>query len=329
MIKIQGPVSANLWVVDGKKIWVFGDQHHVSEDCGNAKHVYLEDLVDSAAAAAKSPSEKIEVFVERGRTVKEDEGEVKSYMARLNKHFYKCYSSECSIKLHAADRRHDDQLLNDLTDMTLQIRSHFFDYKVNSYTEMDAFLRQNIKFDTTPFVTGLKKLPSKIKTVRDYLLYLLEDLKINKQLSKIENEALRKKIDKFFSVDKPTAISGFKGSGYQKFLEIRISDLIRDLTNHGKSVVKQTKKKSNTPNVLTLFVLGFSDRCDIFMDKYLIGRMFGKSVGNKVVISVGFVHADTYNKLFREIGGKHLFSSEAKRDQPTFHQCLKMKKNLF
>jgi hypothetical protein len=325
MIKIQGPVSANLWEVEGKKIWIFGDQHHMSEDCANKKHLYLEDMIKTAVLKT---TEKIEVFVERGRSVDENEKDPETYMSRLNKHFFHCYNSNCSIKLHAADRRHDDKLLNDITSLTIQIRSIFFDHNKNSFPEMDEFLRNNIKFDTSLFTSGLKKLPREILTVRDYFLYLFENLKINKQLGKIENAVLAKQIDECFSIDQNSIIGGLKGPSYKKFLDIRMSDLIRDLSNLGKPT-KLTKKKSSTNNVLTLFILGFSERSDIFMDKYLIGRVFGKSVGNKIVISVGYVHADTYNEFFKKIRAKHIFKSEAKRDKQTFNQCLSMKKNLF
>jgi hypothetical protein len=278
--------------------------------------------------AASKSSDKIEVFVERGRSVDENKKDPESYMSRLNKHFYHCYNYNCSIKLHAADRRHDDQLLNELTSLSLQIHSIFFKHNVNSFPEMDQFLRNNIKFDTSFFVCELKKLPREIMTVRDYFVYLFENLKINKQLGKIENVVLKKQIDKFFSIDKNSIIAGIKGTSHKKFLDIRVSDLIRDLNNLAKPT-KLTKKKSSIQNVLTLFFLGFGERSDLFMDRYLIGRVFGKSVGDKVVISVGYVHADTYNEFFKKIGAKHIFKSEVKRDKPTFNQCLSMKKKLF
>lgn len=318
---LQGPVSIYCWKVKEKTIWIFGDQHVVSEDCGkNKDKVYLEDLIKSELENVKP--DYIDLFLEHDfstRFVKEKEI---SYIYRVSNTFRNCYMprKKClykNLRIHAADRRRELEPLHNIIALCHELNGYMF--YCNTFEEKVNTLL-TLQFDVKAVLNYLKEINQQCHNIDDCYTTLYNILKIHKQLSKIEDKKLAKKINKFFNLNNYESFYPYYSEHeHHSFIRMEIKEIIQVFS---KFFIKKDQKVAK---FLITFIEGMSSTSDVFMDKYLIGRIFKEATGNNIIMNVGFVHADTYNKFFSKLPyAKQLFKKEAPRQQEYFSQCLSM-----
>ena len=331
--RLQGPITASHWEVFDKDIWLFGDVHEIRRGCKGRKYKDLAKVIEEEAKIlqATSPEKpKIEIFTENPFDDSKLAPEDYSYLPRIGYALRKFTEEECHVKHHRGDRRFNNSLLKDLADISALFFSdgHGLTQRKKDGKLMDAndFTKpydvsnpwgidseELIDHFVAPAIDECQKMGK--MTIGKWLDNLFAELKINKQNDKIEDEDIKTQIKRYFSME--NEVYNPWGTEKKKMRRMRFTSVAKAL------------KKIRDGGILSsdehLFLAGMLFVSCLFMDAYLIARVFGPSIGKRVIIFVGDWHRASYAKFFKQVGGKRLL----KKSRRSAHQCVTLPERLF
>jgi len=247
-----------------------------------------------------------------------------NYISYLTNNFIKCYSkSECSynnVRFHMADARNSSEnILMNLTLTLVEAGYNIFEcIRYMNNINSGVFAINTAKIYTDQLRQGITILESMLQKPIDYNSYIPK--KTIKQINNIKYPEIK------------VYLQNYLYSEIQKYThditKASLDELLSDSKELLNGLITSDKSKIITfgykvPKNLFKF---FLDPAMVFMDVYLIGRIFRQfkdgTECNNCIIYAGNNHCENYEKILLDFGFAKVFETHAKDQGSDKFQCL-------